>query len=246
MYSHILFMPRHWHWGNPMIILYDCPSAREATLKSMVSCQKSPTRHAYAWQIGPFLVGYPRAKLTCATPKRNTRNHKHFTFFSWYTVNVSASAQLPNHNKTKHNKIWTSPIFPGIYCKYLSCPRGTSHDDSVLLVVTKQSSTVFPNFAERKNMYFGTTAILIVSGPRLLPMGLCRSLYESSSVCMALRFQVWIMVALLPIWVPGAKRYARSHYTHLIVIKVFNSSLSGPRWPWIAQDKKEYPFLVET
>ena len=22
--------------------------------KSMVSCQKGPTRHAYAWQIGPF------------------------------------------------------------------------------------------------------------------------------------------------------------------------------------------------
>ena len=26
----------------------------EAMLKSMVSCQKGPTRHAYAWQIGPF------------------------------------------------------------------------------------------------------------------------------------------------------------------------------------------------
>ena len=150
MYSHILFMPRHWHWGNSMIILYDCPSAREATLKSMVSCQKGPTCHAYAWQIGPFLLGYPRAKLICAKPKQNTRNHKHFTSFSWYTVNVSASAQLPNHNETKHNKIWTSPIFPGIHCKYLSCPRGTSHDDSVLLVVTKQSSILFPNFAERK------------------------------------------------------------------------------------------------
>ena len=23
--------------------------------KTMVSCQKGPTRHAYAWQIGPFL-----------------------------------------------------------------------------------------------------------------------------------------------------------------------------------------------
>ena len=22
--------------------------------KSMVSCQKGPTRHAYVWQIGPF------------------------------------------------------------------------------------------------------------------------------------------------------------------------------------------------
>ena len=22
--------------------------------KTMVSCQKGPTRHAYAWQIGPF------------------------------------------------------------------------------------------------------------------------------------------------------------------------------------------------
>ena len=26
-----------------------CPGAN-----SMVSCQKGPTRHAYAWQIGPF------------------------------------------------------------------------------------------------------------------------------------------------------------------------------------------------
>ena len=25
-----------------------------AHMKSMVSCQKGPTRHAYAWQIGPF------------------------------------------------------------------------------------------------------------------------------------------------------------------------------------------------
>ena len=27
---------------------------------SMVSCHKGPTRHAYAWQIGPFLAGYHR------------------------------------------------------------------------------------------------------------------------------------------------------------------------------------------
>ena len=26
----------------------------KSTLKSMVSWQKGPTRHAYAWQIGPF------------------------------------------------------------------------------------------------------------------------------------------------------------------------------------------------
>ena len=112
----------------------------------------------------------------------------------------------------------------------------------MLLVVSKQSSTLFPNFAERKNMYFGATAILIVFGPRLLPLGLCRSLYESSSICMTLRFQVWIVVVLSSIWFPRAKRYTQSHYTHLVVIKVFNSSLSGPRWPWIAQDKKHKNF----
>ena len=26
----------------------------ESVIKSMVSCQKGPTRHAYTWQIGPF------------------------------------------------------------------------------------------------------------------------------------------------------------------------------------------------
>ena len=30
---------------------------------SMVSCQKGPTRHAYAWQIGLFFAGYLRYVL---------------------------------------------------------------------------------------------------------------------------------------------------------------------------------------
>ena len=37
-----------FHWNMFLVILlsmYD---------KSRVSCQKGPTRHAYAWQMGPF------------------------------------------------------------------------------------------------------------------------------------------------------------------------------------------------
>ena len=30
------------------------PGVNADVLTSMVSCQKGPTRHAYAWQIGPF------------------------------------------------------------------------------------------------------------------------------------------------------------------------------------------------
>ena len=64
---------------------YDCPGAGEAALKnrvnksyesndditqiSMVSCQKGPTRHAYAWQIGPFWQDTPDICM-----------------FIWYTV----------------------------------------------------------------------------------------------------------------------------------------------------------------
>ena len=35
---------RHYAHFDITVVIY----------KSMVSCQKSPTRHAYAWQIGPF------------------------------------------------------------------------------------------------------------------------------------------------------------------------------------------------
>ena len=36
-------------------LLYGCLSLIMESLNSlMVSCQKGPTRHAYAWQIGPF------------------------------------------------------------------------------------------------------------------------------------------------------------------------------------------------
>ena len=34
--------------------LYSIHLLHQQTLSSMVSCQKGPTRHAYAWQIGPF------------------------------------------------------------------------------------------------------------------------------------------------------------------------------------------------
>ena len=37
-------------------------------LNSMVSCQKGPTHHAYAWQIGP-LAGYPRILWEVAARK---------------------------------------------------------------------------------------------------------------------------------------------------------------------------------
>ena len=33
---------------------YVCLGLLSKPLLSMVSCQKGPTRHAYAWQIGPF------------------------------------------------------------------------------------------------------------------------------------------------------------------------------------------------
>ena len=40
----------------------------ESSYSSRVSCQKSPTHHAYAWQIGPFLAGYPRHVMCYPMP----------------------------------------------------------------------------------------------------------------------------------------------------------------------------------
>ena len=36
---------------------------------SMVSCQKGPTRHAYAWQIGPFWQDTLDVRATLETTK---------------------------------------------------------------------------------------------------------------------------------------------------------------------------------
>ena len=41
-------------WSNPMQVQHDNIFLIPRDLTSMVSCQKGPTRHAYAWQIGPF------------------------------------------------------------------------------------------------------------------------------------------------------------------------------------------------
>ena len=41
----------------------------------MVSCKKGPTCHAYAWQIGALLVGYPRmpsGRRVCIPPTNRT------------------------------------------------------------------------------------------------------------------------------------------------------------------------------
>ena len=34
--------------------IYELSTLEESSHKSMVSCEKGPTRHAYAWQIGSF------------------------------------------------------------------------------------------------------------------------------------------------------------------------------------------------
>ena len=210
------------------------------------------------WCIYPYLAGlllwpwglicFPQyqkkqpwriwAKWTITKHNKTWEIRYLFTHFWWYTVNVSASAQFLIHSKTKCNKMWRCEpyeYFLGYIVNVLSCQEGTSHDDSVLLVVSKQSLTLLPNFAERKKyvLWRHSHPYSVLFCPWLLPLGLCRSLYESSSVCMTLMFQVWIMVALSSIWVPGAKRYARSHHTNIFVIKVVNSSLSGPRWLWL-------------
>ena len=38
----------------PICTTYKVKPINEVMQISMVSCQKGPTRHAYAWQIGPF------------------------------------------------------------------------------------------------------------------------------------------------------------------------------------------------
>ena len=40
--------------GCNYLSLPEMPASGTKVLISMVSCQKGPTRHAYAWQIGPF------------------------------------------------------------------------------------------------------------------------------------------------------------------------------------------------
>ena len=55
--------------------------------KSMVSCQKGPTRHAYAWQIGPFwqdTLEIQKQWITLKCMKHNSdRVH-----FQWYKVHA--------------------------------------------------------------------------------------------------------------------------------------------------------------
>ena len=46
-----------WTMGNPIIMFVMAPEQTVYCVRlyiSRVSCQKGPTRHAYAWQTGPF------------------------------------------------------------------------------------------------------------------------------------------------------------------------------------------------
>ena len=45
--NHLLYFPPSLVFSLPLSIIL-------VKIMSMVSCQKGPTRHAYAWQIGPF------------------------------------------------------------------------------------------------------------------------------------------------------------------------------------------------
>ena len=53
---------------------------------SMVSCQKGPTRHAYAWQIGPFWQDTLDVRLayTKSGPCRDSGLPTHIWWPSWY------------------------------------------------------------------------------------------------------------------------------------------------------------------
>ena len=64
---------------------------------SMVSCQKGPTRHAYAWQIGPFrqdtlelipMAWYVRTSASGAMVLKQFWHYKEFTAVSQLTIAV--------------------------------------------------------------------------------------------------------------------------------------------------------------
>ena len=48
----------------------------------MVSCQKGPTRHAYAWQIGPFWQDTLDISVVCST----VYNHEHIEAWTKWTL----------------------------------------------------------------------------------------------------------------------------------------------------------------
>ena len=63
-------------------------------IMSMVSCQKGPTRHAYAWQIGPF--------------RQDTLDvcfYSSYYFFCIHAVHSTASW-------TRSEGLWKGPVFP--------------------------------------------------------------------------------------------------------------------------------------
>ena len=136
---------------------YDCPSTREGYGQNWPLLNHNKTREI-----------------------RNL-----FTYFWWYTVNLSAFAQLLIHNKTKHNKMWRCEpykYFLWYIVNVLSCPEGTSRDDSVLLVVSKQSLTLPPNFAERKKNAHPYSLALwpsdVAAGSALKSLWVIKCLYD--------------------------------------------------------------------
>ena len=88
-----------WRYMS-VLVLNKVSSCRWLTFKSvrlntlsMASCQKGPTRHANAWQIGPFwqdtlVISNSLSKLT---PTKINIKASHYHFLLWETIDIWGS-----------------------------------------------------------------------------------------------------------------------------------------------------------
>ena len=122
----------------------------QTALISMVSCQKGPTRHAYAWQIGPFwqdtidmMLQYYQAGLISCHPSFHTKfttqwscplcgmyvfvyKNRMYCYTSWFMIHFCLSGfSLPSFSILGYHFvlawIWKISDFPSsISCWWLT------------------------------------------------------------------------------------------------------------------------------
>ena len=79
--------------------------------KSMVSCQKGPTRHTYAWQIGPFWQD--TLEILCTRSKwRRTTKSKHLS--EWSLVAFLGHRTSTSVCSKKKSHVFISVLYTGI------------------------------------------------------------------------------------------------------------------------------------
>ena len=110
---------------------------------SRVSCQKGPTCHAYAWQIGPFLAGYPRY------PRVQWVNFQSIIKTEWYIITkkirlMCSITVLWIATKLQGKKIFFS------FTDFQGCLLGVQSDNNDQMVVSVDSQVIYKTASSQK------------------------------------------------------------------------------------------------